>query len=114
MLIGLNFAEQPNSIGMHQNMAARTSGKLRAARLVRPRHAGNGTGRRGPAFRTGRCGRGDGEHSQIQHIGVLQLVAFISINLGVMNLLPLPAPGRRAAGIPADRGGPPQAGAAQI
>ena len=62
-MIGLTFAEQPDSIGMHIKMAVRTS--LNYARLARER-----AGRRGSAFRAGRRGERYGDHRELQHIGV--------------------------------------------
>ena len=91
MLIGLNFAEQPNSIGMHLNMAARTS--VNYARLVWSSLGMLVTGQVGVDQLSGPVGVAEVMASTARYSisAFLQLVAFISINLGVMNLLPLPA-----------------------
>ncbi len=91
MLIGLNFAEQPNSIGMHLNMAARTS--VNYARLVWSSLGMLVTGQVCVDQLSGPVGVAEVMASTARYSisAFLQLVAFISINLGVMNLLPLPA-----------------------
>ncbi len=91
MLIGLNFAEQPNSIGMRINMAVRTS--VNYARLVWSSLGMLVTGQVGVDQLSGPVGVAEVMASTAKYSisAFLQLVAFISINLGVMNLLPLPA-----------------------
>ena len=81
-MIGLTFAEQPNSIGLHLSMAVRTS--VSYARMV---WASLGM------LVSGQVGVDEvmADTAKYSMISFFQLVAFISINLGVMNLLPLPA-----------------------
>lgn len=90
-LIGLTFAEQPDSIGMHLNMAARTS--LNYARLVWVSLGMLVSGQVGVDQLSGPVGVASVMATTASYsiLAFLQLVAFISINLGVMNLLPLPA-----------------------
>ena len=89
--IGLTFAEQPNSIGMHLNMAARTS--VGYARLVWVSLGMLVSGEVGVDQLSGPVGVASVMAATASYSirAFLQLVAFISINLGVMNLLPLPA-----------------------
>ena len=90
-LIGLTFAEQPDSIGMHLNMAARTS--LNYARLVWVSLGMLVSGQVGVDQLSGPVGVASVMATTASYsiLAFSQLVAFISINLGVMNLLPLPA-----------------------
>lgn len=90
-LIGLTFAEQPDSIGMHFSMAARTS--LNYARLVWVSLGMLVSGQVGVDQLSGPVGVASVMATTASYsiLAFLQLVAFISINLGVMNLLPLPA-----------------------
>ena len=90
-MIGLTFAEQPDSIGMHIKMAVRTS--LNYARLVWVSLGMLGSGQVGVDQLSGPVGVASVMASTASYsiMAFLQLVAFISINLGVMNLLPLPA-----------------------
>lgn len=90
-MIGLTFAEQPNSIGMHINMAVRTS--LNYARLVWVSLGMLVSGQVGVDQLSGPVGVASVMAATASYSisAFLQLVAFISINLGVMNLLPLPA-----------------------
>ena len=90
-MIGLTFAEQPDSIGMHVNMAVRTS--LNYARLVWVSLGMLVSGQVGVDQLSGPVGVASVMATTASYsiLAFLQLVAFISINLGVMNLLPLPA-----------------------
>ena len=90
-MIGLTFTEQPDSIGMHVNMAVRTS--LNYARLVWVSLGMLVSGQVGVDQLSGPVGVASVMASTASYsiMAFLQLVAFISINLGVMNLLPLPA-----------------------
>ena len=90
-MIGLTFAEQPDSIGMHIKMAVRTS--LNYARLVWVSLGMLVSGQVGVDQLSGPVGVASVIASTASYsiMAFLQLVAFISINLGVMNLLPLPA-----------------------
>lgn len=90
-MIGLTFAEQPDSIGMHIKMAVRTS--LNYARLVWVSLGMLVSGQVGVDQLSGPVGVASVMASTASYsiMAFLQLVAFISINLGVMNLLPLPA-----------------------
>ena len=90
-MIGLTFAEQPDSIGMHVNMAARTS--VNYARLVWVSLGMLVSGQVGVDQLSGPVGVASVMATTASYslAAFLQLVAFISINLGVMNLLPLPA-----------------------
>ena len=90
-MIGLTFAEQPDSIGMHIKMAVRTS--LNYARLVWGSLGMLVSGQVGVDQLSGPVGVASVMASTASYsiMAFLQLVAFISINLGVMNLLPLPA-----------------------
>lgn len=90
-MIGLTFAEQPDSIGMHINMAVRTA--LNYARLVWVSLGMLVSGQVGVDQFTGPVGVASMMATTASYsiTAFLQLVAFISINLGVMNLLPLPA-----------------------
>lgn len=90
-MIGLTFAEQPNSIGMHINMAVRTS--VNYARMVWASLGMLVTGQVGVDQLSGPVGVAEVMATTASYsiVAFLQLVAFISINLGVMNLLPLPA-----------------------
>ena len=90
-MIGLTFAEQPDSIGMHINMAVRTS--VNYARMVWASLGMLVTGQVGVDQLSGPVGVASVMATTASYsiAAFLQLVAFISINLGVMNLLPLPA-----------------------
>ena len=90
-MIGLTFAEQPDSIGMHLSMAARTS--VNYARLVWVSLGMLVSGQVGVDQLSGPVGVASVMATTTSYslAAFLQLVAFISINLGVMNLLPLPA-----------------------
>lgn len=90
-MIGLTFAEQPDSIGMHINMAVRTS--VNYARMVWASLGMLMTGQVGVDQLSGPVGVAEVMATTASYsiAAFLQLVAFISINLGVMNLLPLPA-----------------------
>ena len=90
-MIGLTFAEQPDSIGMHVNMAVRTS--LNYARLVWVSLGMLVSGQVGVDQLSGPVGVASVMATTASYSisAFLQLVAFISINLGVMNLLPRPA-----------------------
>lgn len=90
-MIGLTFAEQPDSIGMHINMAVRTS--VNYARMVWASLGMLVTGQVGVDQLSGPVGVAEVMATTASYsiAAFLQLVAFISINLGVMNLLPLPA-----------------------
>lgn len=90
-MIGLTFAEQPDSIGMHINMAVRTS--VNYARMVWASLGMLVTGQVGVDQLSGPVGVAEVMATTASYSisAFLQLVAFISINLGVMNLLPLPA-----------------------
>lgn len=90
-MIGLTFAEQPDSIGMHIKMAVRTS--LNYARLVWVSLGMLVSGQVGVDQLSGPVGVASVMATTASYsiAAFLQLVAFISINLGVMNLLPLPA-----------------------
>ena len=90
-MIGLTFAEQPDSIGMHINMAVRTS--VNYARMVWASLGMLVTGQVGVDQLSGPVGVAEVMATTASYsiTAFLQLVAFISINLGVMNLLPLPA-----------------------
>jgi len=90
-LIGLTFAEEPNTIGNRFNMSARTA--VNYARLVWSSLGQLLTGKVGVNQLSGPIGvtevMADTAKYSMSHF--FQLVAFISINLGVMNLLPFPA-----------------------
>lgn len=90
-MIGLTFAGQPDSIGMHINMAVRTS--VNYARMVWASLGMLVTGQVGVDQLSGPVGVAEVMATTASYsiAAFLQLVAFISINLGVMNLLPLPA-----------------------
>lgn len=90
-LIGLNFAEQPDSVGMHLGMAVRTS--VSYARMVWASLGMLVSGQVGVDQLSGPVGVTEVMATTAQYSlrSFFQLVAFISINLGVMNLLPLPA-----------------------
>ena len=90
-MIGLTFAEQPDSIGMHISMAVRTS--VNYARMVWASLGMLVTGQVGVDQLSGPVGVAEVMATTASYSisAFLQLVAFISINLGVMNLLPLPA-----------------------
>lgn len=90
-MIGLTFAEQPNSVGMHVNMAARTA--VGYARLVWDSVGMLVSGQVGVDQLSGPVGVAEvmADTAKYSMLSFFQLVAFISINLGVMNLLPLPA-----------------------
>ena len=89
--IGLNFSEQPNGIGMHLKMSALTA--VGYARAVWASLGMLVSGQVGIDQLSGPVGVAEvlAETAHYSMSAFLQLVAFISINLGVMNLLPLPA-----------------------
>ena len=80
--IGITFAELPDSLGMHLSMSVRTA--VNYARLVWSSMGMLVSGQVGVAEVMA-------DTAKYSMISFFQLVAFISINLGVMNLLPLPA-----------------------
>ena len=91
--IGITFAELPDSLGMHLSMSVRTA--VNYARLVWS-SMGMGmlvSGQVGVDQLAGPVGMAEvmADTAKYSMISFFQLVAFISINLGVMNLLPLPA-----------------------
>lgn len=90
-MIGLTFAEQPDSIGLHLSMAVRTS--VSYARMVWASLGMLVTGQVGVDQLSGPVGVAEvmADTAKYSMEAFLHLVAFISINLGVMNLLPLPA-----------------------
>nr|WP_302665241.1 RIP metalloprotease RseP [uncultured Agathobaculum sp.] len=90
-MIGLTFAEQPDSIGLHLSMAVRTS--VSYARMVWASLGMLVSGQVGVDQLSGPVGVAEvmADTAKYSMISFFQLVAFISINLGVMNLLPLPA-----------------------
>lgn len=90
-MIGLTFAEQPNSIGLHLSMAVRTS--VSYARMVWASLGMLVSGQVDVDQLSGPVGVAEvmADTAKYSMISFFQLVAFISINLGVMNLLPLPA-----------------------
>lgn len=90
-MIGLTFAEQPNSIGLRLSMAVRTSASY--ARMVWASLGMLVTGQVGIDQLSGPVGVAEvmADTAKYSMISFFQMVAFISINLGVMNLLPLPA-----------------------
>lgn len=90
-LIGLNFAEEKGGIGMRLNMALRTSANY--ARMVWSSLGMLVSGQVGMDQLSGPVGVAEvmADTAKYSMAAFLQLVAFISINLGVMNLLPLPA-----------------------
>ena len=89
--IGITFAEQPDSIGMHLKMSVRTA--VNYARLVWSSLGMLVRGQVGVDQLSGPVGVAEvmADTAKYNMISFFQLVAFISINLGVMNLLPLPA-----------------------
>lgn len=90
-LIGLNFVEEPDSIGLRLRIAGYTS--LNYARLVWDSLAQLVTGKVSVNQLSGPVGVTEvmADTARQSFLSFLHLVAFISINLGVMNLLPLPA-----------------------
>lgn len=90
-LIGLTFSEQPATIGSRFNMSVRTS--LNYARLVWSSLGQLVTGKVGVNQLSGPIGVAEvmADTAKYSMSYFFQLVAFISINLGVMNLLPFPA-----------------------
>ena len=88
--IGITFAELPDSLGMHLSMSVRTA--VNYARLVWS-SMGMLSGQVGVDQLAGPVGMAEvmADTAKYSMISFFQLVAFISINLGVMNLLPLPA-----------------------
>ena len=90
-LIGLSFAEQPASIGLHLSMSVRTA--VSYARMVWASLGMLVSGQVGVDQLSGPVGVTEVMATTAQYSlrSFFQLVAFISINLGVMNLLPLPA-----------------------
>ena len=89
--IGLTFAELPDSLGMHLSMSVRTA--VNYARLVWSSMGMLVSGQVGVDQLAGPVGMAEvmADTAKYSMISFFQLVAFISINLGVMNLLPLPA-----------------------
>lgn len=90
-LIGLNFAEQPATLALRVSMAVRTS--VNCARLVWSSLGQLITGQVGVDQLSGPVGVAEvmADTAKYSMRSFFHLVAFISINLGVMNLLPLPA-----------------------
>ena len=88
-MIGLTFAEQPDSIGMHVNMAVRTS--LNYARLVWVSLGMLVSGQVGVDQLSGPVGVASVMATTASYSisAFLQLVAFISINLSALSLLAL-------------------------
>ena len=113
-MIGLTFAEQPDSIGLHLSMAVRTS--VSYARMVWASLGMLVSGQVGvePAFRAGRRCRGDGGHSEIQHDFLFPAGCVYFHQLGCDEFAAAARAGRRTAVVSYYRGGAPQAGAAQI
>ena len=91
--IGITFAELPDSLGMHLSMSVRTA--VNYARLVWSSVGMLVRGQVGVDQLAGPVGMAEvmADTAKYSMISFFQLVAFISINLGVMNLLPLPALG---------------------
>ena len=89
--IGITFAELPDSLGMHLSMSVRTA--VNYARLVWSSVGMLVSGQVGVDQLSGPVGVAEvmADTAKYSMISFFQLVAFISINLGVMNLLPLPA-----------------------
>ena len=89
--IGITFAELPDSLGMHLRMSVRTA--VNYARLVWSSMGMLVSGQVGVDQLAGPVGMAEvmADTAKYSMISFFQLVAFISINLGVMNLLPLPA-----------------------
>ena len=89
--IGITFAELPDSLGMHLSMSVRTA--VNYARLVWSSMGMLVSGQVGMDQLAGPVGMAEvmADTAKYSMISFFQLVAFISINLGVMNLLPLPA-----------------------
>lgn len=90
-MIGLTFAELPDSVGLRLRVACRTS--ISYARMVWSSLGMLVTGQVGVEQLSGPVGVASVMATTARYsiTAFLQLVAFISINLGVMNLLPLPA-----------------------
>lgn len=90
-LIGLTFAEQPATFGLRLSMSARAS--VNYARLVWSSLGQLVSGKVGVDQLSGPVGVAEvmADTAKYSMVYFFQLVAFISINLGVMNLLPLPA-----------------------
>lgn len=90
-LIGLTFAEQKATLPLRINLAARTS--VNYARLVWSSLGQLVTGQVGIDQLSGPVGVAEvmANTAKQSMVYFFHLVAFISINLGVMNLLPLPA-----------------------
>lgn len=89
--IGITFAELPDSLSMHLSMSVRTA--VNYARLVWSSMGMLVSGQVGVDQLAGPVGMAEvmADTAKYSMISFFQLVAFISINLGVMNLLPLPA-----------------------
>ena len=89
--IGITFAELSDSLGMHLSMSVRTA--VNYARLVWSSMGMLVSGQVGVDQLAGPVGMAEvmADTAKYSMISFFQLVAFISINLGVMNLLPLPA-----------------------
>ncbi|MGI6180711.1 MAG: RIP metalloprotease RseP [Agathobaculum sp.] len=90
-LIGLTFAEQQGGFGMRLNMSVRAS--VNYARLVWTSLGQLFSGQVGVDQLSGPVGVAGvmANTAKYSMVYFFRLVAFISINLGVMNLLPLPA-----------------------
>ncbi len=90
-LIGLTFAEQPGGFGMRLSMSVRAS--VNYARLVWTSLGQLFSGQVGIDQLSGPVGVAGvmADTAKYSMVYFFRLVAFISINLGVMNLLPLPA-----------------------
>ncbi|MDO4270108.1 MAG: RIP metalloprotease RseP [Eubacteriales bacterium] len=90
-LIGINFAEQKATLGMRLNLSVRAS--VNYARLVWSSLGQLVTGKVGVDQLSGPVGVAEvmADTAKYSMASFFNLVAFISINLGVMNLLPLPA-----------------------
>lgn len=90
-LIGLTFTEQPATFLKRLDMSARTS--VNYARLVWFSLGQLVTGKVGVDQLSGPVGVAEvmADTAKYSMVYFFHLVAFISINLGVMNLLPLPA-----------------------
>ena len=89
--IGITFAELPDSLGMHLSMSVRTA--VNYARLVWSSMGMLVSGQVGVDQLAGPVGMAEvmADTAKYSMISFFQLVAFITINLGVMNLLPLRA-----------------------
>ena len=100
-MIGLTFAEQPNSIGLRLSMGGTHFGELCTYGLGQPWHAGH-PGQVGVDQLSGPVGVAEvmADTAKYSMISFFQLVAFISINLGVMKSAAAARVGRRTAAVP--------------